>query len=163
ETILCAVVQAYWKTFLADLEANAESSLPAFVVAEVEAPHIVPRWRLSFPGGSTPVFHPTPAPRDEDIARVAAAVCRRVERKHWSRAHGALLASPPIATERLARLTDGRLALQLNRPWRDGTTAFVLTPHALIERLVALVPRPRAHLTRYFGVFAPACPLCRRA
>jgi Putative transposase len=32
----------------------------------------------------------------------------------------------------------------------------VFTPHELIERLVALVPRPRAHLTRYFGVFAPA-------
>jgi len=39
---------------------------------------------------------------------------------------------------------------------QDGTTAFVFTPQELIERLVALVPRPRAHLTRYFGVFAPA-------
>jgi hypothetical protein len=34
-----------------------------------------------FPVGSTPVFHPPPAPRDEDVALVAAAVCRRVERK----------------------------------------------------------------------------------
>jgi hypothetical protein len=66
------------------------------------------------------------------------------------------LARPPIATDRLSRLDDGRLELQLKRPWRDGTTAFVLTPHELIERLVTLVPRPRAHLTRYFGVFAPA-------
>jgi hypothetical protein len=32
----------------------------------------------------------------------------------------------------------------------------VFTPHEIIERLVAIVPRPRAHLTRYFGVLAPA-------
>jgi hypothetical protein len=35
----------------------------------------------SFPVGRKPVFHPTPAPRDEDVAHVAAAVFRRVERK----------------------------------------------------------------------------------
>jgi hypothetical protein len=62
----------------------------------------------------------------------------------------------PIAADRLSRLDDGRLELQLKRPWRDGTTAFVYTPHELLERLVTIVPRPRAHLTRYFGVFAPA-------
>jgi hypothetical protein len=31
-----------------------------------------------------------------------------------------------------------------------------LPPHELLERLVALVPRPRRHLTRYHGVLAPA-------
>jgi hypothetical protein len=66
------------------------------------------------------------------------------------------LARPPIATDRLSRLDDGRLELRLKRPWRDGTTAFVYTPHELLERLVAIVPRPRAHLTRYLGVFASA-------
>jgi Putative transposase len=66
------------------------------------------------------------------------------------------LARPPIATERLSQRDDGRLELRLKRPWRDGTTAFLFTPHELIERLVAQVPRPRAHLTRYHGVLAPA-------
>ena len=66
------------------------------------------------------------------------------------------LARPPIATDRLARLQDGRLELRLKRPWRDGTIAFRYTPHELLERLVALVPRPRRHLTRYHGVLAPA-------
>jgi len=66
------------------------------------------------------------------------------------------LARPPIATDRLSQLDDGRLELRLKRPWRDGTTAFLFTPHELIERLVAQVPRPRAHLTRYHGVLAPA-------
>jgi len=38
-----------------------------------------------FPLGRTPVFHPTPAPRDEDVARVAAAIFRRVERRSADR------------------------------------------------------------------------------
>jgi len=66
------------------------------------------------------------------------------------------LARPPIATDRLTEREDGRLELRLKRPWRDGTTAFLFTPHELIERLVAQIPRPRAHLTRYHGVLAPA-------
>jgi hypothetical protein len=66
------------------------------------------------------------------------------------------LARPPIATDGLSLLDDGRLELQLKRPWRDGTTAFVFQPQELIERLVAIVPRPRAHLVRYSGVLAPA-------
>jgi hypothetical protein len=66
------------------------------------------------------------------------------------------LARPPIATDRLTRLQDGRLELRLKRPWRDGTVAFRYTPHELLERLVALVPRPRRHLTRYHGVLASA-------
>jgi hypothetical protein len=190
----------------------------------------------SFSVGRKPLFHPTPAPRDDDVARVAAAVFRRVERKLADREPGSgqrrfvesapllialadasargvvatgprrgcrvvrvrgptadidafvmgrlcaqvegynlqaatrvgandrqglermarYLARPPIATDRLSQLYDGRLELRLKRPWRDGTTAFLFTPHELIERLVAQVPRPRAHLTRYHGVLAPA-------
>jgi hypothetical protein len=34
----------------------------------------------SFPTGRKPVFHPIPAPTDEDVARIVAAVFRRVER-----------------------------------------------------------------------------------
>ena len=190
----------------------------------------------SFSAGRKPIFHPTPAPRDEGIARVAAAIFRRVERRLADRELGAgqrrfvenaplllamadasargvvatgprrgcrivrvrgptadvdafvmgrlcaqvegynlqaatrlgaqdrgglermarYLARPPVATDRLSQLDDGRLELRLKRPWRDGTTAFLFTPHELIERLVAQVPRPRAHLTRYHGVLAPA-------
>ena len=189
-----------------------------------------------FPPGGKPVFHPTPSPTDEDVARVAAAVFRRVERaladrepdaaqrrfvesapilaavaeasvrgvvatgprrgRRIIRIRGApgevdafvmgklcaqvegynvqaatrvpandreglermarYLARPPVATGRLSQLDDGRLELRLKRAWRDGTTSFVFTPHEIIERLIAIVPRPRAHLTRYFGGFAPA-------
>ena len=48
--------------------------------------------------------------------------------------------------------TDGRLALAFKQPWRDGTTHVVFTPHELIEKLIPLIPRPRAHLVRYHGI-----------
>jgi len=37
----------------------------------------------------------------------------------------------------------------------DGTTHVIFEPLDFIARLVALVPRPRVNLTRYYGVFAP--------
>jgi hypothetical protein len=42
---------------------------------------------------------------------------------------GRYLARPPIATDRLSQMEDGRLELRLKRAWRDGTTAFRFTPH----------------------------------
>jgi len=48
--------------------------------------------------------------------------------------------------------------LALKTPYRDGTTHVIFEPEDFIARLVALVPKPRAHLTRYHGVFAPASP-----
>jgi len=41
-------------------------------------------------------------------------------------------------------------------PVEDGTTAVVLEPQVLMERLWALVPRPRRNLVTYHGVLAPA-------
>jgi len=31
-------------------------------------------------------------------------------------------------------------------PWRDGTTHLVMSPLEFMQRLAALVPRPRLHL-----------------
>jgi hypothetical protein len=64
-------------------------------------------------------------------------------------------ARPAFSSERLRRLPDGRLAYRLKRPWRDGTTEAVFEPEDLLARLAALVPPPRAHAVRYYGVFAP--------
>jgi hypothetical protein len=66
------------------------------------------------------------------------------------------VARPPLATERLSRLPDGKLVYRLRRRWRDGTTHVVFEPLELVEKLVALVPAPRAHSVRYHGVLAPA-------
>ena len=49
----------------------------------------------------------------------------------------------------------GQVRYTLKTPYRDGTTHVVFEPLDFMARLAALVPRPRAHLTRYHGVFAP--------
>jgi len=65
-------------------------------------------------------------------------------------------ARPPLATERLTQLSDGRLLYELRHPWRDGTTHVGFEPLELLEKLAALVPPPRMNLIRYHGVLAPA-------
>jgi len=62
---------------------------------------------------------------------------------------------PAIANERLKEDAAGNLVLQLKSPWRDGTTHLRLSPLEFMQRLAALVPRPRLHLTRFHGVLAP--------
>jgi len=66
------------------------------------------------------------------------------------------IARPPLSEDRLSRLNDGRVAVRLKTPWRDGTTHVAFTPMEFIEKLVALIPRPRAHQIRYHGILAPA-------
>jgi hypothetical protein len=63
---------------------------------------------------------------------------------------------PPLSTERLSLLADGRLLYKLKRRWSDGTTHVIYDPMELMERLAALVPPPRFNITRYYGVLAPA-------
>jgi hypothetical protein len=65
------------------------------------------------------------------------------------------VARPPVATDRLERLPDGRLLYHLRHRWRDGTRQIVFEPHQLLGRLVPLIPAPRAHQVRYHGVLAP--------
>jgi len=66
------------------------------------------------------------------------------------------MARPPVAGSRLKRSesSPGDLEYTLKQRWRDGTTAVLLSPMELMEKLAALVPPGRMHLTRYFGVFA---------
>ena len=42
---------------------------------------------------------------------------------------------------------------QLKTPWRNGTTHVEFEPIEFIAKLAALVPPPRAHLTRFHGIF----------
>ncbi len=65
---------------------------------------------------------------------------------------------PAVATERLSELPDGRLLYHLKRPWRDGTSAVIFERLDLIAKLAVLTPAPRAHLTRYHGIFGPSAP-----
>jgi len=65
------------------------------------------------------------------------------------------VARPPLASERLEERPGDTLALRLKTPWRDGTTHILMERRELIERLVPLIPPPRAHQTRYHGILAP--------
>jgi hypothetical protein len=189
------------------LKTGAVTVIQRFNSAVDVAPHFHSLFTdgvYTFPSAGKPIFDPVPSPSDEDVAQVAAAVFRRVERKFARReptpgqrkfmedapllvalaeasARGVIatgprrgcrvlrvrgvaadvdafvmgrlcaqvegynlqaatriaandrdglermgryLARPPIATDRLSQLEDGRLELRLKRPWRDGTTAL---------------------------------------
>ena len=51
----------------------------------------------------------------------------------------------------------GQVVYKLKTAYRNGTTHIVLSPLDLLSRLASLVPRPRVHLIRFHGVFAPHC------
>jgi hypothetical protein len=50
-----------------------------------------------------------------------------------------------MASERLEARRDGSLSLRLETRWRDGATHILMERSELIERLVPLIPPPRAH------------------
>ena len=62
---------------------------------------------------------------------------------------------PALANERLSRDAKGQVVLRLKSPYRDGTTHIVMQPQEFMQRLGALVPRPRLHLIRFHGALAP--------
>ena len=99
-----------------------------------------------------------PGKRCADVAgfNVHANTCARADERDRLEHLVKYLARLPIANDRLSELPDGRMALLLKQAWRDGTTHVVLSPHELIEKLIPLVPRPRAHMIRYHGILGPA-------
>ncbi len=68
-------------------------------------------------------------------------------------------ARPPFALERLQQRDAEHLLYQASKPGPGGSGLQILTPLQLLDRLAALVPPPRVHRHRYFGVLAPNSPL----
>ena len=62
---------------------------------------------------------------------------------------------PALANERVQCNAAGQVVLKLKTAWHDGTTHLVMSPLEFMQRLAALVPRPRLHLIRFHGVLAP--------
>ena len=62
---------------------------------------------------------------------------------------------PAISEKRLSISPQGRVRYQLKTPWPNGTTHVEWDAVDFIAKLAALVPPPRAHLTRFHGVFTP--------
>jgi len=75
-------------------------------------------------------------------ADVAVRAPRRDQLEHLCRS----LVRPPLVLDRLTETTGGQLLYQRRRPWRDASTALLLDPLELLERLAALVPAPRRPL-----------------
>ena len=65
------------------------------------------------------------------------------------------IARPAVSEGRLSLTANNEVIYKFKKPWDDGTTAIKLTPMEMMERLAALVPRPRVHLTRFHGVLGP--------
>ena len=62
---------------------------------------------------------------------------------------------PPVAHDHLQLTDDGQVRLALRHPWADATTHLLFGPVELLERLAALIPRPRINLILYHGALAP--------
>jgi hypothetical protein len=84
----------------------------------------------------------------------AGVACKAGDRRKLQRLCR-YVARPAIALERLSRDGDGLVVYELKHPFRDGTTHVLFEPLDFIARLAALVPRPRSHLIRFHGLFAP--------
>ena len=101
---------------------------------------------------------PPPSPRrlprsGRDSTCTPACVCPPVSATGSNASAG----TPSAAARRGAHhhYSRGDVAVQLRRPWADGTTHLVFEPRAFLARLAVLVPRPRVNLVRYHGVLGP--------
>ena len=66
---------------------------------------------------------------------MAGSLCRYITR-------------PALSDERIQVNAAGQVQLELKTPWQDGTTHLVLSPLEFMQRLAALVPRPRLLVSR---------------
>jgi hypothetical protein len=65
------------------------------------------------------------------------------------------IARPALAEDRLQLRPSGDILLRLKTPYSDGTSHLLFSGLEFVEKLAALVPPPRIHLTRFFGCLAP--------
>jgi hypothetical protein len=99
-------------------------------------------------------------PFDDAVGKVAgfslhAGVAARADERQKLERLCRYIARPAVSEKRLSLTANGNVRYQLKTPYRDGTTHVIFEPLDFIVRLVALVPKPRVHLTRFHGVFAP--------
>ncbi len=66
---------------------------------------------------------------------------------------------PPFAARRLSWTADGKVRLELRKPWHTGQRDIIFEPVAFLRRLAAAIPKPRQNMVRFHGVFAPNAKL----
>ena len=64
------------------------------------------------------------------------------------------MSRPPFSDDSLHITESGNVRIKLKSAWRDGTTHIEVTPLEFIEKLAALIPLPKSHTVRYFGVLS---------
>ena len=179
QTTLYRLVQQHAATFIAETEAATGADLPQFVKDEFDAflecgilAHGFLRLRCGDCGYDKLVafsckrrgFCPSCGAR-----RMAQTAAHLVDHNAAVR-YGAddrqaleqlcrYITRPALANERVQTNAAGQVVLKLKTPWRDGTTHLVMSPLEFMQRLAALVPRTRLHLTRFHGVLAPNAKL----
>jgi len=85
--------------------------------------------------------------------RLEARGCRRLERPCRR------VPRPALSDERVQLDAAGQVELRCKTPWRDGSTHLLMSPLEFMQRLAALVPRPKLHLISFHGVVAPNAKL----
>jgi hypothetical protein len=112
--------------------------------------------------GSEPRFE-VPPPQagcaNEQGFSLHAAVRCAMNQRHQLERLCRYITRPAIANERLSLNRAGDVVLRLKTPYKDGTTHVVMSPLEFMQRLAALVPRPRLNLIRFHGVLAPNAKL----
>jgi hypothetical protein len=86
---------------------------------------------------------------------VHAGVAARADQREKLERLCRYISRPAVSEARLSLTPGGHVRYPLKTPYRDATTHVLFEPLDLLARLAALVPKPRANLTRYHGVFAP--------
>lgn len=84
----------------------------------------------------------------------AAVYCKPWEREKLEKLCR-YIARPAVAEERLELRASGDIVLRLKTKYSDGTSHLLFSGLEFVEKLAALVPPPRIHLTRFFGCLAP--------
>ncbi|MCP5272676.1 MAG: transposase [Burkholderiaceae bacterium] len=66
---------------------------------------------------------------------------------------------PSLSEERVPLSAAWQAGQTVKTPWCEGATHLVMSPLDFMQRLAALVPRPRSHLIRFHGAMAPNAKL----
>jgi hypothetical protein len=93
-----------------------------------------------------------------DFTLHLATRCRADDRHRLARLRRYVM-RPAFADDHLRWDGGSRVSFELKILWRDGTTHLEMTPVDFLERLAALMPRPRLHLVRFHGILAPNAKL----
>ncbi len=160
------LVEEQGETYMADDDANSEE---ARVLRPLQAAACTYRIAFGPRAGQKVLTVQGAMSRDTDFKKTLcadidgfslhAAVRCDADDRHGLEQLCRYITRPALANERVQTNAAGQVVLKLKTAWRDGTTHLVMSPLEFMQRLAALVPRPRLHLIRFHGVLAPNAKL----